>query len=175
MGLDPRIPNEEPHEPFFQELWQASQGVVVLGVLAGFAAHVVGGVSMLLSRGQVAGQTVAPVAGTVAAPGEIIIQTPPITLGDPIVDVILACIVTGIVVYTLLVAVCSSEWVKKKKKIKDCWHKKKWYNPFDWVRILVCVVKWVVRKILEVICKWKEIITIVLTIACIVVGIILVA
>src|SRR6185295_16578752 len=113
--------------------------------------------------------------GTVAAPGEIIIQTPPITLGDPIVDVILACIVTGIVVSTLLVAVCSSEWVKKKKKIKDCWHKKKWYNPFDWVRILVCVVKWVVRKILEVICKWKEIITIVLTIACIVVGIILVA
>jgi hypothetical protein len=164
MEPEPLNDAEEQHEPFLHELWHAVQGVVVLGMAVGFAAHVVS-MAMLAGNKQ---------AGALA-PSGIIVTTPPIAPGDPIIDVILVCIVTGIVVYLLLVAVCQSEWVKKKTKIKDCFRKRKWYNPFDWVRILVCVVKWVVRRVLQKICSWKEVLVIVLTVACIIAGLVLLA
>src|SRR2546427_11552360 len=110
-------------EPFLPELWHVIQGLVVVGMLGSFGAHVVGTGYALITGTR-------STQGIAASAPAIIVRTPSVAPGDPVIDAVLSCIVTGIVVYTLLVAVCSAEWVKKKHKIKKCFEHKKWYNPW---------------------------------------------
>ena len=156
-NLYPDRSHIEPEPSFLREVWELAEGVVAIGLVASFAAHVVQEATM---RG---GER------SVAATAPITVNVP-IPVPDPVIDLILTCVVLGIVTYMVLAWVCSSEWIKKKKKVKDCFKKKKWYNPFDWVRVLVCVFKWVVVKVLQTICGWKEVIVAALVIACVVVG-----
>lgn len=94
-------------------------------------------------------------------------------LPEPVATIILVCVITGTITYLILKEVCEEEWVKEKVKVKECWEEVKWYNPFSWVKAIVCTVKEVLKWVLKQICKIKEIFVTILTIACIVAGIII--
>lgn len=107
-------------------------------------------------------------ATPVAAPGVTIV------LPDPLAEVLIACIVLGVITYVVLKWLCHEEWVQEPVQVEECWEEVKWYNPWSWVVAVVCTVKEVLKWVLKQICGWVEVLVSALVIVCIVVGIIII-
>lgn len=108
-----------------------------------------------------------PVAPSIIS---IIVQLP-----DPLAEVILANILfVGFLQYILLSWVCESQWVQERVQVKECWEEVTWYNPWSWVKALVCTFVEVLKWVLQQICGWKEIFVIIQVAICITVAIIVV-
>jgi hypothetical protein len=154
---------------FVFDLWHLSQLVVALGMLYTMIVHVVYKAYLLFS-GATKSMTMAQVAAAQppAAPG--------ITVGlpDPVAEVVILCIVVGVLTYVVLKYVCESEWVREKVEVEECWEEVKWYNPFSWVVALVCTVVEVFKWVLKQICKWVEVVVTTLVVACIVITLIII-
>ena len=152
---------------FVRDVWQLTQGVSVLWLLVSFAVSAFGSAYMLATRGVGAARQ-SMLAHGAGAIGVVV------TLPDPVAEILIACILVGVLTYIGLSYVCESEWVQETVRYEDCWKEKDWWNPFHWVWVLVCVVKETVKWVLKQICGWKEIFAIVLTLVCIAVVLIVV-
>lgn len=151
------------------QLVKLAKELVALGMLYALAAHTVNKAYLLFS-GAYKTMTLSQIAAAapVAAPGIII------PLPDPVAEIVLICIIGGIITYLILAWVCSEEWVQEPVEIEECWEEVEWYKPWEWVVAIVCTVVEVLKWVLKQICEWKEVIVSVLVIICIVVGIIIV-
>lgn len=97
-----------------------------------------------------------------------------IPLPDPLAEAIIVCIVTGVILYVVLKYICSQEWVQEEVEIKECWEEIKWYNPWSWVKAIVCTIVEVLQWVLKTICKWTEVFVTALVVLCIIISIIVV-
>lgn len=151
---------------FATEFWQLIQVSTGLFLLYSMIAEIVVNLSTLIG-GTSANQTaaVAPAVGVSVT----------IPLPDPIAELAVVCIVTGVITYLVLKYLCKEEWVQESVQVEECWEEVKWYNPWSWVKSIVCTVKEVLRWVLKQICRWVEIIVVILVITCIIVGIIVLA
>jgi hypothetical protein len=139
----------------FWDFIHVAQGIVALAFLWDFTLHAVNEVSTLLTGSA----TVLPMIGALGLGVSI-------TCGW-FCDVILVCIVTGVITYAVFKLVCWTEWVQEEISWRECWNEFRWYNPWSWVKTLVCVTKTALQWVLKQICKWIETIVVVLVITCI--------
>lgn len=167
-GPEPRRRGLGRH--FFTDAWRLVQGVVALWLLYSFAVHTLWLASQALS-GKTRALGAAAVAGAGPVAGAIGIEIP---LPDPLAELIIVCIVTGVLTYVVLKWLCQSEWVKQTVNVQECWEEVQWWNPFSWFVAIVCTVVEVVKWVLQQVCKWVEVIVVVLVVTCIVVSIIVV-
>jgi hypothetical protein len=131
------------------------QGIVALAFLWDFTLHAVNEVSTLVAGSA----TPLPMVGALGLGVSV-------TCGW-ICDVILLCVVTGVITYAVLKLVCWTEWVQQPISWQECWDEFTWYNPWSWVKTLVCVTKTALQWVLQQICKWVEVIVVVEVITCI--------
>ena len=155
---------------FILDIWKLLNLTVVFGFLYSMIATI-GYRFFLIFSGEAKTMTFQQIAEArpAAIPG-IVIHLP-----DPVVEVFIICIVTGVITYIVTKWVCQSEWVREKVKIKECWEEVKWYNPFSWFVALVCTIVEVFKWVLKTFCSWVEVLVTALVVLCIVGGIILVA
>lgn len=155
---------------FIYDIWKLMQLTVALGSLYTLVMHVIHK-SYLLFSGAAQDMTTSQIASSnpVAAPGISI------GLPGPLAEIIITCIVLGTITYIILEWLCESVWVQELKKVEECWEEIKWYNPWTWVKALVCVLVWALVWVVKQICKWTEVLTIFLVLFCTVIGIILIA
>lgn len=153
---------------FVSDLSRAIGALVALGTLYSLVVDVLNKVALLVT-GRFRGMTAEQVsdAAPVAAP---LIK---VILPDPVAEVIIACIVVGVIVYYVLKWLCQEQWVQEPVQIKECWEEVKWYNPWSWVKAIVCTVKEVLKWVLKVICGWVWVAVIALVVICIVVVLII--
>ena len=149
------------HPGVLVDLWRFTQLGVGFYALYSMVAHVASSIGALAAD--------QPAARVVGAPGITV------TLPDPLAEIIIACIVTGVLTYMLLKYLCQTEWVQEPVEVKKCWEEIKWYNPWSWVKAIVCTVVEVLKWVLKQICGWVEVLVVILVITCIIVGIIIVA
>jgi hypothetical protein len=71
---------------------------------------------------------------------------------------LIVCVVTAVILYYILEWVCNQRWVQEETSFKECWEEIVWWNPWSWVKTLVCVVKEVTRWVLKVVCYARKII-----------------
>ena len=155
---------------FLTSIWRFAQEIIAFGLLYNMIINIVNKLHLLIT-GAAKGMALSEVvtAEPVATP---IIS---VVLKDPIATAIILCIVTGVLTYVVFRYICQSQWVQEKVNVKKCWEEVKWYNPFSWVRAIVCTVVEVVKWVLKLVCKWIAYVVIVLVITCIVVSIIIIA
>lgn len=156
---------------FMADVWRLAQAGVALGALYSLVAHVVN-MAYLLFTGGAEGLTVRQIAA--AEPVWSAFIRIIVTVPDPIAEVVILCIVLGVITYVLLKYVCESEWVQETVEVEECWEEVKWYNPWSWVKAIVCTIVEVVKWVLKQICKWVKVVVTVLVIACIVVTLIII-
>ena len=154
---------------FIIDIWRILQLTIALGSLYTLLMHVIYR-GYLLFSGATKEMTMSQIASAqpVAAPG--------ITIGlpDPIAEVVILCIVLGVITYIVLKYVCESEWVQEPVQVEECWEEVKWYNPFSWFVAIVCTIVEVLKWVLKQICKWVEVVVTVLVIACIAITLIII-
>lgn len=90
------------------------------------------------------------------------------------VETVLYCFVLALWVYLFLGKVCQEEWVQETVNVKKCWKKIKWYNPWSWVKSIVCTFVEVVKWVLKVFCKNRWLAVAILFLSCIAVQIVIV-
>jgi|GEM_PF-2186210 len=112
-------------------------------------------------------------AGAVTAPLAVLVGIA-IPLPDPIAELVIICIITGVITYVVLRYVCSEQWVQEPVNVRKCWEEITWWNPWSWVKSIVCTVVEVLKWVLKIICAWVEALVIILVVLCIVVGIIII-
>lgn len=154
---------------FTIEVWRLLQLGVAFGALYSLVMHVVNKSYLLLS-GAAQEMTMRQVANAapVAAPGITV------TLPDPVAEVVIVCIVLGVITYVVLKYLCKSEWVQETVQVEECWEEVKWYNPFSWFVAIVCTIVEVLKWVLKQICKWVEVVVTILVVACIIVTLIII-
>ena len=138
----------------FWDFVHAVQGLVALAFLWDLTAHAINEVSTLVGGSA----TAVPMTG---------IGIEWVTECGWVCDVILLCIVTGVITYAILKLVCWTEWVQQEVSWQECWNEFKWYNPWSWVKVLVCVTKTAIQWVLQQICKWITVIVVVEVVTCI--------
>ena len=143
--------------------------IVALGMLYSLAAHAINKAYLLFS-----GAYETMTLNQVAAAAPVLWVGITIPLPDPVAEILLICIIGGIITYLILAWVCSEEWVQEPVEIEECWEEVKWYNPFSWVKAIVCTVVEVLKWVLKQVCGWKEILVTILVVTCVVVGLIIV-
>jgi len=153
------------------ELWRLAQLFVVFSTLYSLIAEVVNKAAVLIEGVPVGMTAAAALAADPLVEPFIKIVIP---LPDPLAELIIACIVIGVLTYIVLKWVCESQWVRETVEIEECWEEVKWYNPFSWFVAIVCTIVEVVKWVLKQICGWVEALVIVLVILCIVISIIVV-
>ncbi|MEN8134252.1 MAG: hypothetical protein ABFS18_01780 [Thermodesulfobacteriota bacterium] len=143
--------------------------IAALGCLYSLSMHVINKLYLLFT-GSYKTMTMMQVAAAtpVAAPGLTI------TLPDPVAEILLVCIIGGVLTYAILKYVCSQEWVQEPVQVQECWTEIQWYNPFSWVEAIVCTFVEVLKWVLKQICGYVEVIVTILVIICVIVGIIIV-
>jgi len=152
-----------------------TQGLVALSLLWNFVADAF---NHLLSA--VGGDAVLPAVGarikgidlcrcTWNEPGDFTCTAP---LPPELCMIIFGCIVGGLLVYGIFKLVCWTDWVKEEITWEECWKEKKWYNPWDWITVLVCVTKKVVQWVLQKICKYVGTIVVIAVIVCVIAAVI---
>ena len=153
------------------QLWRLAELFVAFTALYSLIAGVLNRIVTLASgaAGEMATRD-ALAAAPVATPA-IGISIP---LPDPVAELVIVCIVLGVITYVVLKWLCHEEWVQETVEVEECWEEVKWYNPWSWVVAIVCTVKEVLKWVLKQICGWVEVLVSVLVVACIVVGIIIV-
>ncbi len=138
---------------------QALEGLGALGVTYNLAAHAFNSVASAFSGGTAVMSL--PVFFNIG-----------IRWGSILGELILVCLASGFLAWVVLNWVCKSFWVQEKVNIKKCWTEIKWYNPWSWVKAVVCTVKEVLKWVLKTICGWKEVIVATLTIACLIAAVV---
>ncbi len=152
---------------FASDLSQLLQAGVGLLFLYSLIAHVVNEAYALLWRTKMA-VPAAAAAGPLATLVGVRIPLP-----NPLAEIIIVCIVLGVVTYYVLQWICQQEWVQELVQVEECWEETTWYNPWSWVEAIVCTVKEVLKWILKLICGWIWVAVIGLVILCIILGIII--
>jgi hypothetical protein len=152
-------------------VWRLTQLSVALGVLYSLVIQVANEATTLLAgtSGQASAHahlTAAPVASPLI---RVVWDLP-----DPLAEVIIVCIVTGVVTYFVLSWVCSRQWVQEKVSVEKCWEEVRWYNPFSWFSAIVCTVVEVLKWVLKLICGWTWVAVLGLVITCIALGVLLI-
>jgi hypothetical protein len=139
----------------FWDFIHAVQGLVALAFLWDLTVHAVNEVSTLFAGAA----TAIPMTGAVGLV---------VSWGCGwFCDVILLCIVTGVITYSIFKLVCWTEWVQQQVSWRECWEEFRWYNPWSWVKVLVCVTKTAIQWVLQQICRWIEVIVVVEAVTCI--------
>lgn len=150
------------------ELWRLLQLTVGFFTLYSLIANVVNKVALLASGAAGGGAADGMVtAAPVAAPGIVV------TLPGPLAEIGIACIVLGVITYFVLKYLCESEWVQEEVEIEECWEEIKWYNPFSWVKAIVCTIVKALQWVLKTICGWVPVLVTGLVIACVIVSVII--
>jgi len=167
-GLRPDQQNTGRH--FVTDLWRLVQLFVALWLLYSLAVH-----TLWLASQVVSGQAKALGAGGLAAAGPVAgaigIKIP---LPGPLAELIITCIVVGVITYVVLKWLCQSQWVQQPVNVRKCWEEVQWWNPFSWFVAIVCTVVQVLKWVLQQICSWVAVLVTILVIICIVISIIVV-
>jgi hypothetical protein len=145
------------------DLVHLGQGLIALSLVWDLAAHAVNEIARLaLDTGLL------PLIGLLDAIGNAIIRPGfcEVSASPLLCLVFQQCIVTGFITYTVVKLVCWTEWVKEEIHWTVCWEEFVWYNPWSWVKTLVCVIKTAIRWVLKTICKWIEYVVLVPVIVC---------
>lgn len=156
---------------FVIEAWRLAVLVTAFAALISFVADVIHKLSVLFT-GPPSGMT--GLEALVAAPAVARIVGVAIPLPYPLAELIIACIVTGVLTYIVLKWVCESQWVQEIVEVEECWEEVRWYNPFSWFVAIVCTVVEVLKWVLKQICGWIEILIVILVVTCILVAILVV-
>ena len=152
-----------------RQAWRLAEEFVALFALYSLVVRIINR-SYLFFSGEYKTMTLSQVvaAEPVTAAGITVI------LPDPVVEILIGCIVVGTITYVTLKYVCREEWVQEPVQVKECWEEVQWYNPFSWFTAIVCTFVEVLKWVLKQICEWVEEIVIGLVIICIVVTAIIV-
>ncbi|MGD8326580.1 MAG: hypothetical protein PVF65_06665 [Sphingomonadales bacterium] len=122
---------------------------------------------------EVVNKTAMAFAGAATAPLAVLVGIT-IPLPDPLTEIIIFCIITGVLTYIVLKYVCSEQWVQEPVNVKKCWEEITWWNPWSWIKSIVCTVVEVLKWVLKLICGWVEALVIILVVACIVISAIII-
>ena len=154
------------------EFWRLALLLTGFATLYSLIINVVNGVAMLVTGVPVGmPKSAALMEPAVATP----IVGVAVGLPEGVAEVAIACIILGIITYVILEWLCQQEWVQEPVQIEKCWEEVQWYNPWSWVVAIVCALVWGLAWVLKTICGWVEVVVIVLVLACIIVGIIIIA
>jgi hypothetical protein len=77
------------------------------------------------------------------------------------------CFTVTVVTLVLLGLLCEEEWVQETVDVKKCWEEISW-NPWGWVKALVCTFVEVTRWVLKLVCEIKWALVITVAIVCVV-------
>lgn len=156
---------------FVVEVWRLAVLVTAFAALISFAADVIYKLSVLFA-GPPAGMT--GLEALAAAPAIALLVGVTIPLPYPLAELILVCIITGVLTYILLKWVCESQWVQEPVEVEKCWEEVRWYNPFSWFVAIVCTIVEALKWVFKQICGWIEVLIVILVVTCIVVAILVV-
>lgn len=92
-----------------------------------------------------------------------------------ICGVFVVCTITVFLIWLILEWICNREWVQEDVEIEECWEEITWYNPWTWVKSIVCTTKEVLKWILKLICKVRKVLIWIIFIVCIVAGLVALA
>jgi hypothetical protein len=156
---------------FINEVWRLAVLFTAFTALVSLIADVYHKLSVLFA-GPPDGMT--ELEALAAAPAVAQLVSVSIPLPDPLAELFIACIFTGVLTYIVLKWVCESQWVQEPVQVKECWEEVTWYNPFSWVAAIVCTVVEVLKWVLKQICGWVEVLIVTLVVICIVVVLVVV-
>lgn len=140
---------------FSEEFTQVIEGFGALALVYNLAAHAFNSVSgALSSSGEAAALPVLFSVGVAFGWGGI--------LGD----LILTCFAIGFITIFALRYICESDWIWGPVDVWGCWEEVTW-NPWSWVKAIVCGFKEIFKWILQKICAWKYVLVTILVVGCI--------
>jgi len=163
-----QVPVKSSHT-ILKKTWHLIEASVALGMLYSLFGCVINKLNFLVSGTTPLSTTSPEMMVPTLVPSLIEINIP---IPYPLAEILLICVLMGALTYIVLKTVCSEEWVKEPVDVEECWEEITW-NPFSWIKSLVCTVVEVLKWVLKQICKVVEILVTVLVISCIILGIIL--
>lgn len=146
---------EKQGATFSEEFVQVLEGLGAVAVGYNLAAHAFNSVVGALSSAGEA--TVLPVLFSVPIHGAGILG-----------DLILSCFAVGFITIFVWRYICELDWIWGPVDVWSCWKEVKWYNPFSWVKAIVCGFVQIFKWILQLICKWKYVLVTVAVTACVI-------
>ena len=142
---------------FIKSVSEIIQATIIFGLLYGYIGGVVDHARAILGRAPMnqLGETTQRGIGInicreVLHEGSDIFKVP--------CGLLAVCIITAVILYYILEWVCSQRWVQEETSFEECWEEIVWWNPWSWVKTLVCVVREVTRWVLKVICYVRKIV-----------------